>query len=249
MHMGLPTFILVLLNAFPPRRRTTPLDLEKASGAQEVAGDAGEDAAAEDVEDAEDAEDAEEDVFSEDLEDDEADTGTRRFRRFHSLAESTASSTVRPPRGSLSLKVSRTNTTDTAVSKVSMFTKVKEFIFPPEDPTALERSVPNYRWTPIISGVVIPFSILLEIPGLTERWYIRTENNETVETKPNPALLDAAMAVSIAFALVANVCLVLRFLEKRVRTTTLLCILFLTLHGVFNFSALGAMSDSPFRYH
>lgn len=30
--------------------------------------------------------------------------------------------------------------------------------------------IPNYRWLPILSGVTIPFAILLQIPGLTERW-------------------------------------------------------------------------------
>ncbi|THH32071.1 hypothetical protein EUX98_g2126 [Antrodiella citrinella] len=120
------------------------------------------------------------------------------------------------------------------MSAVSFFTRAKDFVFPPEDPAALERFIPNYRWTPIISGVVIPFSILLEIPGLTERWYIRTEGNETVETEPNPPILDAAIAISLACAVVANICLVLRFLEKRVRTTTLLTIAFLTIHDVIN---------------
>ena len=30
--------------------------------------------------------------------------------------------------------------------------------------------IPNYRWLPILSGITIPFIILLQIPGLTERW-------------------------------------------------------------------------------
>ena len=33
-----------------------------------------------------------------------------------------------------------------------------------------EEFIPNYRWLPIVSGVSIPFCILLQIPGLTERW-------------------------------------------------------------------------------
>ncbi|EMD34661.1 hypothetical protein CERSUDRAFT_116841 [Gelatoporia subvermispora B] len=113
--------------------------------------------------------------------------------------------------------------------------KIRSYIFAQDDP---DHFVPNYRWTPIVSGVVIPFAILLEIPGLTERWYIRTEGNTTVETRPNPVILDVGMAVSMACALIANICLVLRFLEKRVRIVTILCIAFLTVHDLINISAV-----------
>ena len=37
---------------------------------------------------------------------------------------------------------------------------------------AQDEFIPNYRWLPILSGVTIPFSILLQIPALTERWYL-----------------------------------------------------------------------------
>ncbi|CAL1708783.1 unnamed protein product [Somion occarium] len=121
--------------------------------------------------------------------------------------------------------------TDTGPSLTS---RIKSLLFPKEDPEALEQFVPNYRLTPILSGIVIPFSILLEIPGLTERWYIRTEGNETVETKSNSAILDVALAISLVCAVVANVCLIMRFLEKKVKISTLLTIIFLTLHDVIN---------------
>ncbi|KAI0698041.1 hypothetical protein C8T65DRAFT_742946 [Cerioporus squamosus] len=121
----------------------------------------------------------------------------------------------------------------------SMFARIKAYVWPSDNQMAdIDSFVPNYRWTPIISGIVIPFSILLEIPGLTERWYIRTENNKTVETRPNPAILDVGLGISIACALIANVGLVLRFLEKRVQTVTLLCIVFLTIHDIINIIAV-----------
>ena len=113
------------------------------------------------------------------------------------------------------------------------YKRIKSYVFPKEESAAsLEKFVPNYRWTPIISGVVVPFSILLEIPGLTEHWYVRTEENDIVETKTNPAILDIGLAISMACALAANICLVMRFLEKRVKTVTLLTIVFLTVHGM-----------------
>ena len=109
--------------------------------------------------------------------------------------------------------------------------KTTEYIFPPKE--HLDSFIPNYRYTPIISGIVIPFSILLEIPGLTEHWYIRTEFNKTVETTPNPIILDVGMACSLVCALIANVCLIMRFLEKRVKTMTILCTVSLTVHGEY----------------
>ncbi|OAX37519.1 voltage-gated potassium channel [Rhizopogon vinicolor AM-OR11-026] len=118
----------------------------------------------------------------------------------------------------------------------SFLVRVKTFIFPPSSDDS--SFVPNYRLTPLISGIVIPFSILLEIPGLTGHWYIRTEGNDIVETRPNSAILDAGLAISMACAVIANACLIVRFLEKRVMTMTLSCILFLSIHDIINVIAV-----------
>jgi hypothetical protein len=91
---------------------------------------------------------------------------------------------------------------------------------------------PSFRYMPLLSGVIIPFSILLEIPGLTEHWYIRTEGNDIVDIKNNPSILDAGLGLSMASAVLANVCLLMRFMERRVKLMTLLCIFFLTVHGM-----------------
>lgn len=111
------------------------------------------------------------------------------------------------------------------------FLKFKNFIHPKTSVQDIDSYVPNYRYTPIISGIVIPFSILLEIPGLTERWYIRTENNQTIEVRKNTLILDVGLALSMACALAANICLVLRFLEIKIKPMTLYCVLLLTIHG------------------
>jgi len=116
-------------------------------------------------------------------------------------------------------------------AKPGFFRRVKAIVFPPQDSDE-DKPLPNYRILPIISGLVIPFSILLEIPGLTNSWYIRTDANVVVETRPNPALLDVGLAISMAFAVVANISLILRFLEKGpVFVTTLVTIASLTIHG------------------
>ena len=107
--------------------------------------------------------------------------------------------------------------------------KIKEVLFASHDDH--DDFVPNYRRLPIISGSLIPFSILLEIPGLTEHWYVRTEGNQVVESRPNPPLVIVAMSFSMALALLANAALVYRFLERRVKASTIVCIVSLTLHG------------------
>jgi potassium channel subfamily K len=93
---------------------------------------------------------------------------------------------------------------------------------------------PKYRWTPILSGLLQPFSILLEIPGLTEHWYVRTENNIPVVYQENPVILDVGLAISMACGVVANVALISRFLERRVFTSTIACIVMLTCHDIIN---------------
>ncbi|BGP65411.1 Potassium channel [Rhodotorula toruloides] len=93
---------------------------------------------------------------------------------------------------------------------------------------------PEFRDLPILSGLVCPFSVLLDIPGLTTRWYIRTEGYNIIETQPNPALLDVGQAISLAFGVVANAALVWRFLEHRPRICTWVAIVALTMHDALN---------------
>jgi potassium channel subfamily K, other eukaryote len=117
----------------------------------------------------------------------------------------------------------------TLVEQPTWFQKVKSFVFPPKED--IDSFVPHYRHTPMISGFLIPFSILLEIPGLTEHWYIRTQDNQVVEHRSNPVLLNVGLGLSLACAILANLCLITRFLEIRVKTMTLLCVAFLSIHG------------------
>jgi len=114
-------------------------------------------------------------------------------------------------------------------AKGGYLARLKAIVFPPKGE---DKALRNYRILPIISGLVIPFSILLEIPGLISPWYIRTDGNVVVETRPNPPLLEVGLALSISFAVVANLTLICRFLEKGpVLMTTLITIGSLTIHG------------------
>ena len=97
--------------------------------------------------------------------------------------------------------------------------------------TAIHGDV-TYRTLPIFSGIMIPFSIMLSIPGLTGHWYVRTgDDNAVLESRPNPLLLDLATGLSVGCGVLACASLVVRFAERRIRLMTLLSIAFLTLHG------------------
>lgn len=89
----------------------------------------------------------------------------------------------------------------------------------------------TYRILPIFSGLMIPFSIMLSIPSLTNQWYIRTEDNVTMENRSNSVLLQVTMGFSMACGILANACLVVRFAERCVKLMTLASIGFLTLQG------------------
>ncbi|KAG8923316.1 hypothetical protein FRC02_011223 [Tulasnella sp. 418] len=116
--------------------------------------------------------------------------------------------------------------------------KIRHFIWQHDPDAGNGEFVPNYRYLPILSGILSPFAILLEIPGLTERWYIRTEGHKTVETKSNPTILKIGMAASMVFGVLANAALITRFLEKRVKAMTIICMLFLVLHDIINIIAV-----------
>lgn len=112
---------------------------------------------------------------------------------------------------------------------------------------------PTYRVLPIFSGLLVPFAILLAIPSLTDRWYIRTgENHVVIESQPNPWLLITSTSVSMACAILACACLVVRFAERAVKSMTLLAIAFLTVHGAIawlSFLAHRTLTLLFDRYH
>jgi potassium channel subfamily K len=115
--------------------------------------------------------------------------------------------------------------------------KIKEVLFVSHGEHHDEQISPNYRRTPLISGSLIPFSILLEIPALTEPWYVRTDGHQTVETRKDPPLVYISVSISMALAVLANVALLFRFLERHVKRNTIICIVALTVHGKSHFLA------------
>jgi hypothetical protein len=71
------------------------------------------------------------------------------------------------------------------------------------------------------------------------QWYVRTVDGVPVEYQPNPKILDVALGISIAAALVANLALISRFLERRVYASTILAIAALTVHDIVSHHGVG----------
>lgn len=112
-----------------------------------------------------------------------------------------------------------------------------------------------YRRTPILSGALAPFSIMLEVPGLTSKWYVRNDTSgQQVIYRPNPVLLDVGLAFSLAAAVIANLMLITRFTKlMRPRKASILAFLGFTIHDAINIAALIAFGvihavDDGFTY-
>ncbi|KPV72618.1 uncharacterized protein RHOBADRAFT_55715 [Rhodotorula graminis WP1] len=104
----------------------------------------------------------------------------------------------------------------------------------PDDSLALP---PDTRLLPIISGLACPFAVLLDIPGLTTPWYIKTQGDLIVDSQPNPVLLDVEQAVALALGVLANAALIWRFLEHSPRRTTWVAMISLTIRDAIAIAA------------
>lgn len=125
-----------------------------------------------------------------------------------------------------------------------IFSKISFIIFPSaSDEEEIQAYIPHYRILPILSGVVIPFCIVLDIPGL------RATGTDSSTSQPNPVLLDIGIMLSILCAVFANICLVVRFLERRIKAMTILCIVFLLIHGECTFTFPRCDSATVVRYN
>ncbi|EPQ26443.1 uncharacterized protein PFL1_06091 [Pseudozyma flocculosa PF-1] len=96
------------------------------------------------------------------------------------------------------------------------------------------------RKTPIFSGVVAPLAIVLEVPGLTSKWYADIDPDGIVlRYIDNPPILTVGLGISLAAAVIANVAIILRFLEVlRPKASISIAIVGFTLHDVINLVAL-----------
>ncbi|PWN37211.1 voltage-gated potassium channel, partial [Meira miltonrushii] len=98
----------------------------------------------------------------------------------------------------------------------------------------------KYRRTPVFSGTIAPFAIMLEIPGFTSKWYVHiTPSGQPDVYRANPVLLDVGLAFSLTSAVIANLAILARFSERmRPRKATAIAVAGFFIHDVINLVAL-----------
>ncbi|KAG9097428.1 hypothetical protein FRC06_007569 [Ceratobasidium sp. 370] len=139
----------------------------------------------------------------------------------------------------------------------SVWKRIKDYLWGQEDEDSRGEYIPNYRRgfdQRVIEQVDADFErgyyTVCDFAGDTwfdrackSLWYIKTEANKTIETQPNPKILDAGLAISMASAVLANVALICRFLERRVRLATFVAIDIINIVTVTIFGVVHAVDD------
>ncbi|KAG9125493.1 hypothetical protein FRC07_007378 [Ceratobasidium sp. 392] len=95
---------------------------------------------------------------------------------------------------------------------------------------------------PLTAAVIAPLAVLLDIPALTEKWYIRDG-----EHQPDPRASLILSGFSLGFSLIANVLLVVRFSldgsRWRIATrVSVLCWIVKVITGIVNLVVFGALT-------
>lgn len=122
---------------------------------------------------------------------------------------------------------------------VQTFLSVTDTPHPHPHPTNANHAL-RVRKTPIFSGLLAPFSIVLEVPGLTSKWYAKiSPEGLVIRFIPNPTILTVGLSISLTCAVIANLAIILRFLEiLRPRQSIALAIAGFALHDLINIVAL-----------
>ncbi|GAA5864245.1 hypothetical protein JCM3774_001268 [Rhodotorula dairenensis] len=101
------------------------------------------------------------------------------------------------------------------------------------------REVALRRFSSLSAQLLVPLCPLFSLPGLTEKWYVvKDANGAIVEARPDPPLIVAAGAVTLALALLANIAILFRLIDTHPRWFSLGTIAFLTGHVIVNLVAL-----------
>jgi potassium channel subfamily K, other eukaryote len=78
------------------------------------------------------------------------------------------------------------------------------------------------------------------VPGLVGKWYVRSPSpGVEVVYQDNPVILDVGLALSMALAVMANISIILRFLEVvRPQRSTIFAVCCLICHDIINLVAI-----------
>ncbi|GJJ70902.1 potassium channel subfamily K, other eukaryote [Entomortierella parvispora] len=105
------------------------------------------------------------------------------------------------------------------------------------DPSLLLES--NYRVLPLLIGCIIPVSILINVPSITSPWVGIPVNgtgqdydDDDPKVVPIPHWLDCMIILALVMAIICNICVLFRFLERHVWHSVILSLITATLQDI-----------------
>ncbi|CAO3573333.1 unnamed protein product [Mortierella alpina] len=102
----------------------------------------------------------------------------------------------------------------------------------------------DYRVLPLLIGCIIPVSILINVPSITTEWVGKHSYNETLqdwnETVPesNPVWLNSIVIVALVMAVICNICVLFRFLERWIWHNVILSLITATIQDILCIAAI-----------
>ncbi|KAF9288132.1 hypothetical protein BGZ68_000749 [Mortierella alpina] len=110
--------------------------------------------------------------------------------------------------------------------------------------TDLSSAENDYRVLPLLIGCIIPVSILINVPSITSSWVGKHSYNETLQdwNEPVPVSIPAWMHVivitALVMAVICNICVLFRFLERWIWHNVILSLITATLQDVLCIAAI-----------
>ncbi|KAF9573310.1 hypothetical protein EC968_008764 [Mortierella alpina] len=97
----------------------------------------------------------------------------------------------------------------------------------------------DYRVLPLLIGCIIPVSILINVPSITSEWVGKETYNETIQDwndpvpEPIPVWLNSIIIIALAMAVICNICVLFRFLERWIWHNVILSLITATIQVPF----------------
>ncbi|KAI0221122.1 Potassium channel [Massospora cicadina] len=104
----------------------------------------------------------------------------------------------------------------------------------PKAPSIISVNYDELRFLPMLVGAISPVSIIMSLPPLTGNWVIDGVERKSLKSLP----LVITLSFAVAFLLIANLCLLFRFMERRIVLNTFLSIYGYLLHACLMFFPL-----------
>ncbi|KAF9127598.1 hypothetical protein BGW39_005763 [Mortierella sp. 14UC] len=112
---------------------------------------------------------------------------------------------------------------------------------PASDAASLEN---NYRMLPLLIGCIIPVSILINVPSITSPWVGLGSYNETLQDWNDPEVLEiphwlnGIIISALVMAIICNICVLFRFLERQVYHSVVLSLITATIQDALCIGAV-----------